>query len=157
MPGVLRAAAWAALAQVLIPYSAWGQNPQQAQADSLHDAVTKLTARLDSLEAGRCPAGPAVVLPARRPGEPPAVDSLAAAMEQLSARLERTIAARCPAGAAAPEAQPADTTDDLAALRAAAAAAAGAAAPGPADTVAGGGRPDTTAGATAAGPRGANL
>ncbi len=156
MPGVLRAAAWAG-ALALIPYSAQAQNPQQAQADSLHRAVTQLTARLDSLEAGRCPAGPPVALPARRPGEPPAVDSLAAAMEQLSARLERTIAARCQVGAAAPKAQPADTSDDLAALRAAAAAAAGAAGPGPADTLPGAARPESTAVAATGGPRGANL
>ena len=38
MSGVLRATAWATGALVLIPYSAWGQNPQQAQADSLHQA-----------------------------------------------------------------------------------------------------------------------
>jgi hypothetical protein len=157
MPGVLRAAAWAALALVLIPYSAWGQNPQQAQADSLHDAVRKLNARLDSLEAGRCPAGTAVVLPARRPGEAPAMDSLAAAMEHLNARLERTIAARCQAGAVAPEAQPADTSDDLAALRAAAAAAAGAPEPAGADTLPGAVRPESTAVVATAGPRGANL
>jgi hypothetical protein len=157
MPGVLRAAASAAAALVLIPYSAWGQNPQQAQADSLHQAVTQLTARLDSLEAGRCPAGPAVVLPARRPGDPPAVDSLAAAMEQLSARLEQTIAARCQAGAAAPEAQPADTSDDLAALRAAAAVAAGAPERAEADTLPGAARPESTAVAATGGPRGANL
>jgi hypothetical protein len=155
MPGVLRAAAWAAAALVLIPYSAWGQNPRQAQADSLHQAITQLTARLDSLEAGRCPTGPPVPLPARPPGEQPAVDTLAAAMEQLSARLEGVIAARCQAGAAAP-AQPADTTDDLAALRAAAAAAAGAPAPAGNDTLAGATRSDSTP-AAAAGPRGANL
>ena len=156
MPGVRRAIAWATAALVLIPYSAWGQNPQQPQADSLHLAVVRLTARLDSLEAGQCPSGPAVVLPARRPGEPTAVDSLAAAMEQLSARLEQTIAARCQAGAAAPEAQPADTTEDLAALRAAAAAAAGAPEQA-ADTSAGAARPESTEAAATAGPRGANL
>ena len=50
------------------------------------------------------------------------------------------------------EAQPADTSDDLAALRAAAAATAGAA-----DTLPGAAKPDSAAGATAAGPRGANL
>ena len=113
-----------AAALALIPHVAWGQQPQQAQADSLRQAITQLTARLDSLEAGQCPTGPAVVLPARRAGEPPAADSLAVAMEQLNARLERVITARCPAAAGVPRAQPADTSDDLAALRAAAAAAA---------------------------------
>ncbi|HEU4524877.1 MAG TPA: hypothetical protein VFR62_07630 [Gemmatimonadales bacterium] len=153
MPGVFRAAAGAAAALVLIPFSAWAQHLHQVQSDSLHGAVTQLTARLDSLESGRCPAGPAVTLPARRPGEQPAVDTLASAVEALSARLEGVIAARCRAGADAP-AQPADTTDDLAALRAAAAAAAGAPAGG--DTLAGGVRSDSTP-AAAAGPQAANL
>jgi hypothetical protein len=155
MPGVIRAAAWAAAALVVIPHSAWGQSPQ-ARADSLHQAVIQLTARLDSLEAGRCPTGPAVVLPARRPGEPSAVDSLTAAMEQLSARLERTIAAGCQPGQD-PEAQPADTSDDLAALRAAAAAAAGVPEPIGSDTLPGAVRPESTAVAATGGPRGANL
>jgi hypothetical protein len=154
---VLRAAAWVGAALALVAQSASGQEPERAQADSLHQAVTQLTSRLDSLEAGRCPAGPAVVLPARRPGEPPTVDSLAAAIEQLSARLERTIAARCPIGAAAPATQPADTSDDLAALRAAAAAAAGAPETGDADTLPGAARPESTAVAGTGGPRGANL
>ena len=152
MSALPREAAWVAAALALIPHLAWGQQPQQAQADSLRQAITQLTARLDSLEAGQCPTGPAVVLPARRAGEPPAADSLAVAMEQLNARLERVITARCPAAAGVPQAQAADTTDDLAALRAAAAAAAGAA-----DTLPGAAKPDSAAGATAAGPRGANL
>ena len=91
------------------------------------------------------------MLPARRAGEPAAADSLAVAMEQLNARLERVIGA-LPGRGGVPRAQPADTSDDLAALRAAAR----------------GGRarpircrvprkPDSAAGATAAGPRGANL
>lgn len=149
-----------AAALALTPHTTWGQQPQQAQADSLRQAITQLTARLDSLEAGQCPTGPAVVLPARRAGEPPAADSLATAMEQLSARLERVITARCPAAAGAPQAQPPDTSDDLAALRAAAAAAAGAAAPGQAgaaDTLPGAAKTDSAAVATAGGPRGANL
>jgi hypothetical protein len=133
-----------------------GAESTAAQADSLHQAVVRLTARLDSLEAGQCPTGPAVVLPARRPGERPDVDSLATAMEQLSARLERTIAARCQPTAGAPGTQPADTSDDLAALRAAAAAAAGAPQPGGVDSLPGATGRDTSAAATAAGPRGAN-
>jgi hypothetical protein len=97
------------------------------------------------------------VLPARRPGARPDVDTLATALEQLSARLERIIAARCQPAAAAPGAQPADTSDDLAALRAAAAAAAGAPPPGGVDTLPGAAGPDTSVAATAGGPRGANL
>jgi hypothetical protein len=144
-----------AAALVWIPHTVCGQNPQQAQADSLHQAIAGLTARLDSLEAGQCPTGPAVVLPARRPGEQPAVDTLATAMEQLSARLERILAARCPTGAVAPQAELADSSDDLAALRAAAATAAGA--PPTADTLEGGAKPEPSAAAAPAGPRGANL
>ena len=157
MPPVLRAAACVVAALVLIPRWAWAQEPERIQSDSLRQAITTLTARLDSLEAGQCPTGPPVALPARRSGEQPAVDSLAIAMAQLSARLEHTIAARCPAGAVAPAAQPADTTDDLAALRAAAAAAAGAAEPAAADTVPGAARPESTTAAATGGPRGANL
>ena len=159
MLAVLRGTAWVAAALALIPHTLWGQQPEQAQADSLRQAITGLTGRLDSLEAGQCPAGPAIVLPARRPGEPASADSLNAALEQLNARLESVIAARCPTAAGTPQAQPTDTSDDLAALRAAAAAAAGAAAAGPADTLQGPNRPDSAAAATAssAGPRGANL
>jgi hypothetical protein len=156
MAGVLRAAAWAAAALVLIPDSAWGQNQRQAQADSLHHAIAQLDARLDSLEAGGCPSGAAAVLPARRPGEQPAVDTLATALEQLSARLEQLIAARCQPGAVAPGAQPPDSTDDLAALRAAAAAAVGMPEPAGADTLPDAAGPDSTPSGVAA-PRGANL
>jgi hypothetical protein len=156
MAGVLRAAAWAAAALVLIPDSAWGQNQRQAQTDSLHHAIAQLDARLDSLEAGVCPSGPAAVLPARRPGEQPAVDTLATAMEQLSARLEQLIATRCQPGAAAPGAQPPDSTDELAALRAAAAAVSGTPDPAGADTLPDAAGSDSTP-AGAAAPRGANL
>jgi hypothetical protein len=99
--------------------------------DSLSAAVAGFSARIDSLEAGQCPAGPAVAIPAR--GGNPHTDSLAAALGDLSRRLEVIRAARCQPGAAA---QPADTTDDLAALRAAAAQAAGAAPAAATDTTA---------------------
>jgi hypothetical protein len=93
---------------------AWAQEPA-APPDSVAAALARITARLDTLEVGGCPAGPAVVTPA---GE----DSLAGALRRLSERLERVIAARCGGGVAA--APPAEATDELAALRAAAAAAA---------------------------------
>jgi hypothetical protein len=104
----------------------------QQPADSVRAALERLTARLDTLEEGGCPSGPAVAIPAGN-------DSVSRALAQLNDRLEHLIASRCnpPAAAAAP----ADTmADDLAALRAAAAAAAGGAAPGagaavPRDTV----------------------
>ena len=107
------------------------QVTEAAASDSLAGAVAGFTARLDSLEAGRCPAGPAIAIPAR--GGNPRADSLIAALGQLSRRLEAVRASRCATPAAPAEAaQAADTTEDLAALRAAAAEAAGGAAPGPA-------------------------
>ena len=114
---------WLGIATVAL-----AQVPGQAAADSVGRGLGLLRARLDSIEAGACPAGPAIVAPARS-GEP-RTDSLAATLDALSRRLETLRAARCAPGAAkapAPAPAPADTTDDLAALRAAAAAAAGAA------------------------------
>jgi hypothetical protein len=111
-----------------------------APADSLSRAVAAFGARLDSLEAGNCPVGPAIAVPSR--GGNPHADSLAKALGELSRRLEAIRQARCqpvaaapPAAApAAPGAQPADTSD-LAAIRAAAAQAAGAQpSPAPSDT-----------------------
>jgi hypothetical protein len=99
----------------------------QERADSLFRAVAALSARLDSLERGTCPTGPAVAGPAGS-------DSASVAVAALSRRLERLIAARCPRGGAA---APADgAVDELEALRQAAAEVAAAAAPGaaPADT-----------------------
>jgi hypothetical protein len=109
----------------------WGATSAQAQvpratADSVARALGALTARLDSVEGGSCPSGPAIAPPGRS-GEP-RTDSLIATLETLTRRLEAIRAARC--GVPAPAA--ADTSDDLAALRAAAAAAAGGAAPSPA-------------------------
>ena len=83
--------------------------------------MERLSARLDSLERGACPIGPAVLVQAGR-------DSVSQSLAALSARLERLIALRCQAGAA--PAAPDTGGDDLAALRAAAAAAAGAPAAG---------------------------
>src|SRR5262249_50655797 len=138
MSGAVRAATLLA-ALIAVPLTVGAQQPAGPTADSLRAVVGRLTARLDSLEAGNCPAGPAVALPARI-GKPSSLDSLAAALEQLRDRVERAVAARCPSGAAAQPAQaaaPAADTgkDELAALRAAAAAAAGQAPPaGAADT-----------------------
>jgi hypothetical protein len=120
-----------------------GQVPQAA-ADSVGRALRALTARLDSVEAGACPTGPAVAAPART-GDA-RTDTLITDVETLSHRLEALRASRCTpsiAGAPAPTRAPApsDTANDLAALRAAAAQAAGGAAPtaatpSPADTTA---------------------
>jgi hypothetical protein len=149
MPGALRASSWAVAALVLIPSVGRAQQPESARADSLRQVVGRVSARLDSLERGQCPGKEAVAAPTPRAGQTGG-DSLAVAVEQLSARLDRLIDSRCPPAGAAPAAQPADTSDDLADLRAAAAAAAG--------------QPDTAAGpapaapqAEASGPRGANL
>ncbi len=109
---------------------ALAQVPGQAAADSVGRGLASLRARLDSIESGACPAGPAIVAPARS-GEP-RTDSLAATLEALSRRLETLRAARCAPGAAgAPVPAPAapDSSQDLAALRAAAAEAAAGAAP----------------------------
>lgn len=116
-------AAWWLGAATVAP----AQVPGQTAADSVGRGLASLRARLDSIEAGACPSGPAVVAPTRS-GEP-RTDSLAATLEALSRRLEILRAARCAPGAAGPAPAPAaaDSTDDLAALRAAAAAAAGAA------------------------------
>jgi hypothetical protein len=127
-----------------------GQQP--TAYDALARRLTTITARLDSLEAGLCPA-PAPVRPARRSGDARA-DSLAAGLDRLDRRVENLRAGRCRAGIAP---QPPDTTDDLAAIRAAAAAAAQGAAPAePGDTA--GARPVREPPTQpAGGPRGANL
>jgi hypothetical protein len=102
----------------------------QAAADSVGRALGALTARLDSLQAGACPTGPAVVAPTRT-GEA-RTDSLIANVETLSRRLEALRAGRCGPGVpGTPAPATPDTADDLAALRAAAAQAAGGGAPAP--------------------------
>lgn len=150
MPGASWAAAAVVAALAVTPVALSAQISEPTASDSLRHAVARLSARLDSLEQGRCPGGPPVVLPARRPGGVTALDSVAAATEELGARLEQLIAERCRAGAEVPAPAPTDTADDLAALRAAAAAAG---TPAPADT----GTAGALVEATAPGPRGANL
>jgi hypothetical protein len=120
-----------------------------AQQDSIRQALTRLTARLDSLEAGLCPADVAPV-PPRRTGNP-ATDSLSARLLELDRRVAALRRTRCPV--TPPPAQAPDTTDDLAAIRAAAAEAAGQAPDARADT-AQAEKPDA---APPASPRGANL
>jgi hypothetical protein len=104
-----------------------------ARLDSLARGLTAITARIDSLEAGLCPAETPIAVP-RQFGDP-RTDSLAATLRQLDRRLSALRGARCAPGAAA--AQAADSTDDLTAIRAAAAAAAGQAPGAQADTVSG--------------------
>jgi hypothetical protein len=120
-----------------------------AQQDSIRQALNALSARLDSLEAGLCPADvPAAPL---RPTGNPASDSVAARLQELDRRVAALRKTRCPSGA--PGAEPADSSDDLAAIRAAAAEAAGQAPSRKADSA------ETTprAAAPPQGPRGANL
>lgn len=97
---------------------AHAQVPGQVAADSIGRTLHALTARMDSIEAGSCPSGPAIMPPGRS-GEP-RTDSLVAVIETLSQRLELIRAGRC---ASAPGAAPAapvpgapDTADDLAIL-----------------------------------------
>jgi hypothetical protein len=119
-----------------------------ARLDSLSRGLTALTGRIDSLEAGLCPAETPLAVP-RKYGDPHA-DSLAATLQRLDRRVTALRRARCPPGAVA--AQAADTTDELAAIRAAAAAAAGQPPPSGGDTA-----QAQPAAQPSAGPRGANL
>jgi hypothetical protein len=121
--------------------AAEAQVPRSAAADSVARRLQALTARLDSIEAGTCPSGPAIAAPAAT-GEA-RTDSLIATFQALSRRLETIRAARCAAAPSppvqAPAPAPADTSDELAKLRAAAAEAAGGPppkAPSPSDTTA---------------------
>ncbi len=110
--------------------TAHAQVPGQVAADSIGRTLRALTARMDSIEAGTCPSGPAIMPPGRS-GEP-RTDSLVAVIETLSQRLEMIRAGRCASAPGAAPAAPApaspDTADDLAALEAAAAQVAGGAA-----------------------------
>lgn len=110
------------------------QVPSGATVDSLHRTVLMLTARLDSLEAGQCPTGPAPAFVLPKPTGNASVDSLAAAVARLSTRVNAAVASRC--AGAAPAVPAADTAQDaLAAIRAAAdSTAVAAGAPAAADT-----------------------
>jgi hypothetical protein len=128
--------------------SAPAQTP--AAVDSLQRSLKATSARIDSLEAGLCPGG--AITRFRRTGNA-VTDSLAATLERLDRRLAALRATRC-AGGAPP--QTADSSGDLASLRAAAAAAAGQ--PAPSDTATSDSVPRAeTPPPPSAGPRGANL
>jgi hypothetical protein len=116
-----RARTAAFLAACLLGAASPAEAQVSAQQDSLRHALNALSARLDSLEAGVCPAD-VPPTPLRRTGDA-ATDTLAARLRDLDRRVATLRKTRCPAGAPAP--QPADSTDDLAAIRAAAAEAAG--------------------------------
>jgi hypothetical protein len=141
---ILAAACWLGAAS-----HAWGQTP--VTLDSLRRTLTAVSARIDSLEAGLCPAQ-GTTAPSKPSGNA-RVDSLAATLDRLNRRVEAIRSGRC-AGPA--KAQP-DSTDDLAALRAAAAEAAGQT-PSPSDSTGTGQTiPAETTAKPAGGPRGANL
>jgi hypothetical protein len=121
-----------------------------SRVDSLNRALTTLTARIDSLERGLCPAETPLVMP--RPSGDARSDSLAARLQQLDRRVTALRSARC--RPAPPAATPADSTDDLAAVRAAAAEAAGQAPSAGADS---GKAQPAEPPPSPTGPRGANL
>ncbi|HEX5575333.1 MAG TPA: hypothetical protein VFX42_05620 [Gemmatimonadales bacterium] len=126
-----------------------GQVP--TRLDSLNRALTTLSGRIDSLEAGLCPADTPLAMP--RPSGDQRTDSLAVKLQRLDRRVAALRQARCKGPGAAPP-QPADTTGDLAAIRAAAAQAAGQPSQG-ADTSKQAKPPEPAP--TGGGPRGANL
>lgn len=143
-----RARTAALLAACSLGVASQAEGQVSAQQDSLRRALNALSARLDSLEAGTCPAE-VPLAPLRRTGSP-ATDSLAARVQELDRRVAALRTTRCPAGA--PPAL-ADSTDDLAALRAAAAEAAGQAPAEKGDS----GKAEPAAAPPPSGPRGANL
>ena len=131
------------------------QSQVSTRVDSLNRALSALSARIDSLEAGLCPAAAGPAVPG--PSGDRTTDTLAAQVQSLERRLAALRQVRCAPGAtpgAAPTQTP-DSTDDLAAIRAAAAQAAGQAG--------GGGQTDSTKPKQAEpppaqqSPRGANL
>ena len=157
----LEAACVAAATMAFAPGVGWAQQTTGARADSLQAGLDRVSARLDSLAAGQCPAAAAIATPEMTGNA--RTDSLAAALGRLAARLEETRKARCGPGAAQPSPVPEtpnDTTDELAALRAAAGEAVGRRPPpgavDPSDTVPAAPAPADTS-ARPAGRRSTNL
>ncbi|MGH7631051.1 MAG: hypothetical protein ACREOF_17035, partial [Gemmatimonadales bacterium] len=109
MVSSIRVAAWLPVVLLLLPLTARAQVPEMPAADSLRRAVSGLTARLDSLEAGRCPAGPAIAVPDVHPGQDSSLRALSAAVRRLAERLERAVATRCPPGAMPAAVEPSDS------------------------------------------------
>jgi hypothetical protein len=129
-----------------------GQVP--TRLDSLTRALTTLSGRIDSLEAGLCPADTPLTMP--QPSGDRRTDSLAVKLQQLDRRIAALRSARCK-GAPAP-AEVADTGSDLAAIRAAAAQAAGQPSPSAGADTSKRAKPEEPAPApSGGGPRGANL
>jgi len=122
--------------------------------DSLTHALTTLSGRIDSLEAGLCPADTPLATP--QPTGDRRTDSLAVKLQRLDRRVAALRATRCK-GAAPTPGQGADTSSDLAAIRAAAAQAAGQAPPSGADTSKRAKPEEPAPAPSGGGPRGANL
>jgi hypothetical protein len=132
--------------------AATAQAQVSARVDSLNRALGALSARIDSLQAGLCPSATGPALPG--PSGDRVTDSLAARVGALERRLAVLQKTRCRPGAAPAPAQPPDSNDDLAAIRAAAARAAGQTPPAEGDSIP---PKQTEAPPPSAGPRGANL
>jgi len=114
MRSLLRTAVMFAALAGLAASRAAAQVPSAATVDSLRRTVLMLTARLDSLDAGMCPAEPLPAQAAPKPTGNASVDSLAVAVARLSTRVNAATVSRCALAAA-------DTAQDpLAAIRAAA-------------------------------------
>ncbi len=94
---ILSAACWLGVGSL-----AWGQTP--ASLDSLRRSVGAVSARIDSLEAGLCPAE-ATASPSKPSGNAPA-DSLAATIERLNRRVEALRSVQCAPGTAGQPAAP---------------------------------------------------
>ena len=86
---ILAAACWLGVGS-----HAWGQTP--ASLDSLRRSLGAVSARIDSLEAGLCPAE-ATAAPSKPSGNARA-DSLAATLDRLNRRVEAIRSVRCAAG-----------------------------------------------------------
>jgi hypothetical protein len=79
---------------------AHAQQPTAVASDSMQQALVRMTARLDSLEQGGCPTGPAVVIPPAPAGDP-RTDSLAASLaagQRLPRAHDRRALFRCGRG-----------------------------------------------------------
>jgi hypothetical protein len=95
---------------------------ERSVLDSLRSVAARISARLDSLEAGLCPLDIAAQPVKPPPTGNPAADSLATTLERLAHRIRALALAHCAALAPRPAARPDSAADELAALRAAAAA-----------------------------------
>ena len=78
---------------------------QQPAVDSLRSSITRLTSRLDSLEAGECPQGGLEPTASVATGNP-LLDSLGMALNRLAERVQQIVQAGCPRQVEAVSQQP---------------------------------------------------